>query len=78
MLRITVEILPGGREEGRRELARALIGNVSMGELSKYRVRVTETGVEGAKIAEIEDYPRFSASLWDLVIETSGGTDRRV
>ncbi len=67
MLRITVEIFPGGDESRRRELAHADIGNVSMGALSRYVARVYESGIDDVKTAEISEYPRWSASVWDLV-----------
>ncbi len=69
MLCITVELLPNGSEKGRRELARALVSNVKMGNRSSYRCRVSEIGVDGAKVAELRDYPRWAApSIWDLVL----------
>lgn len=70
MLRITVELIPNGNESSprRKVLAHAEIGNVRSGALATYHVRTHETGVEGSEQAEIEDYPRWSASIWDLVL----------
>ena len=68
MLRITVLLIPNGEEANARELARADIGNVSRGALANYRVRVSETNVEGGKLCSIKEYPRWSASIWDLVL----------
>lgn len=69
MLRVTVILVPDRVEENVREPARADIGNVSRGggALANYRVRVKETNVEGGKLGEIKDYPRWSASIWYLV-----------
>jgi hypothetical protein len=45
MLRITVELWPGGRKEFRKEIASMAIGNVSdLAETSDYRVRFEEKG----------------------------------
>ena len=68
MLRVTVDLIPNGDESCRREIARADIGNIGRGALAKYRSRVRETGVDGNRMAEIKDYPRWSASVWDLVL----------
>jgi hypothetical protein len=68
VLRITVEIFPGGDKSRRREIAHANIGNISQGALALYRVRVSESGVAVDKTAEIDEYPRWSASIWDLIV----------
>jgi hypothetical protein len=39
MLRVTVELLPGGREHDKRVLAHADISEVKTGALADYRVR---------------------------------------
>jgi len=68
MLRITVSLVPNGDESRARELARADIGNVSRGALASYRVRVSEQGVDGARLGSVKHYPRWSSSIWDLVV----------
>ena len=67
MLRVTVEIFPGGRELGRRTLATADIGRVKSGLLSTYEVELRDTLVGEPGVGEINDYPRFSAPVFDLV-----------
>ena len=68
MLRITVELVPNGREAEKRTLAIADIGNVSRGAMANYRVRVSEEHVTDGKLASVKEYPRWSASIWDLVL----------
>lgn len=68
MLRVIVQLIPCGDESRATELARADIGNVSRGAMANYRVRVRETDVEGGKLGEVKGYPRWSASIWDLVL----------
>lgn len=68
MLRVTVELLPGGRDSGRRVIATADIGRVRSGAHADYQVTLEE-GLLGdvGDIAHVRDYPRWSASVWDLV-----------
>jgi hypothetical protein len=68
MMRVTIEIWPGGRESARREIATADIGRVRDGALADYEVELRETivGTVG-KRATVAMYPRWSASIWDLV-----------
>ena len=68
MLRITVELVPNGRESGKRTLAIAELSNVAGGALADYEIHMTEESVPGALHAEIKRYPRWSTSPWDLVI----------
>ena len=65
MLRVTVELVP--EEKERRTLAVAEIGNIGGAELADYRAEVGDE-VTGLKIAAIKQYPRWSASTWDLVL----------
>ena len=68
MLKVTVEIWPGGRESGRRALATAEIGRIRDGALADYRVVLDEDVQQGdLGSANLLDYPRYSATLWDLV-----------
>ena len=68
MLRVTVELWPGGRETGRRVIATADIGRIRDGALADYEVDLRE-GLLGevGDTEHVRSYPRFSASLWDLV-----------
>jgi hypothetical protein len=68
MLRVTVELLPRGRESGKRLIATADIGRVRDGALADYAVFLRE-GLLGAvgSVAFVHGYPRWSASVWDLV-----------
>lgn len=78
MLRVTVEILPGGREAGAKTLAVAHIWRKSLTKKgASYGIRL---GAEAPDIdhnkqaydkdnrtGELKNYPRWSASIWDLV-----------
>lgn len=67
MLRVTVELLPGGRESGRRVLATAKIGRVKSGTLADYRVALQEDVLGDIAAATLHAYPRLSSTIWDLV-----------
>jgi hypothetical protein len=70
MLRVTVSLWPCGDESRQRELLHADIGNVGGGASANYCVAlVDETGER--RDARLDDYPRWSASLWDLVIRAA-------
>ena len=66
MLRVTVELWSGGRPESARVIAFATISNISSGAYSDYMVRL-EADDEAPREAVLRRYPRWSASLWDLV-----------
>jgi hypothetical protein len=68
MLRVTVELWPGGRESGKRVIATANIGRVKSGAHADYQVQLEEglIGNVGDTVL-VRSYPRWSASLWDLV-----------
>ncbi|MGF6852954.1 hypothetical protein [Paraburkholderia sp. CI3] len=68
MLRITIELLPGGREDGKRVIATADIARVSSGALADYRVALDDAvlGQVGER-ATVRGYPRWTGSVWDLV-----------
>lgn len=64
MIRVTVELVP--RMGSKRTLAVAEIGQVGKGRLLDYEALIqTETGA--VHTVKIERYPRWSASIWDLV-----------
>jgi hypothetical protein len=70
MLRVTVELWPGGRESGKRVIATADIARVKNGALADYEVELQERLLEHIDVGEIShvrEYPRWSASVWDLV-----------
>lgn len=68
MLRVTVELWPGGRESARRAIATADIGRIRDGAFADYRVRLEEQSLDGVgDETVVADYPRWSASVWDLV-----------
>ncbi|MCW0131863.1 hypothetical protein [Burkholderia pseudomallei] len=67
MLRMTIELWPGGRERGKRVIATADIRRVKDGALADYEVELREDllGDVGDTVV-VRDYPRWSASVWDL------------
>lgn len=67
MLRVTVELLPFGREARRTVLVSGTISQVLGGALADYSVELQDDvrGTLGA--GTVCQYPRFSASVWDLV-----------
>ncbi|MGF6727751.1 hypothetical protein P3T43_007143 [Paraburkholderia sp. GAS41] len=67
MLKVTVEIWPGGRKSGRRVLATTYIGRIKDGALADYRVELHEDVQDDTGSANLLDYPRYSATLWDMV-----------
>lgn len=68
MLRVTVELLPGGRTRNRRTVAIADIGRVRSGALADYQIDMEEVLLpDQVWTGALQDYPRWSASVWDLV-----------
>jgi hypothetical protein len=68
MLRVTIELLPGGRESGKRVIATADIARVSGGALADYSVALEEAVLgEVGERARVRGYPRWAGSVWDLV-----------
>ncbi|MCL4667860.1 hypothetical protein [Burkholderia pseudomallei] len=68
MLKVTVELWPGGRESRKRVIATADIGRVRDGALADYEVELRETLLgDVGDTTLIRDYPRWSASVFDLV-----------
>lgn len=68
MLRVTVELWPGGRETAKRVIATADISRVKDGASADYEVCLEE-GLLGAigDTARVRNYPRWSSTVWDLV-----------
>ncbi|WP_325099839.1 hypothetical protein [Paraburkholderia madseniana] len=68
MLKVTVELWPGGRESGRRVIATADIVRIKNGVLADYEVDLREDLLgEVGEASTLRSYPRWSASVWDLV-----------
>lgn len=67
MLRITVELLSGGRTQGRRMLAIGEIARTSSGATADYRVSLGDERLPATLTGEVRDYSRWSASIRDLV-----------
>ncbi|MGF6508259.1 hypothetical protein [Paraburkholderia sp. 32] len=71
MLRITIELLPGGQEEGKRVIATADIARASdgpTGALGDYRVALSDAILgEVGEPTVVRRYPRWASSVWDLV-----------
>lgn len=67
MLRVTVEIFPGGRESSRRVLATADLTRVKSGSLADYEIVLRDDVLGEIGAGRLNQYPRFAASIWDLV-----------
>jgi len=67
MLKVTVEILPAGRDGHGRVIATAKLGRLNRGLAPDYVVELSEDLQNHAERAVISKYPRFAASVWDLV-----------
>lgn len=80
MLRVTVELRPGGGESGRRVLATADIARIKSGAHADYEVMLREDVLGDVGSGVISEYPRFAATVWDLVARSiatalSGGEE---
>ncbi|CAJ0730534.1 MAG: hypothetical protein QM625_10270 [Ralstonia sp.] len=67
MLKVTVELWPGGREDGRRVLATADIARIRSGAHADYDVMLNEEVLGEVDSGTLHEYPRYAASVWDLV-----------
>lgn len=78
MLRVTVELLPGGREGSARTLSVAHIWNQGRSKKGNhYGIRLGSEAPDiehneqaydkDNRTGELRNYPRWSASIWDLV-----------
>jgi len=68
MLRVTVELLPGGRTDGRRTLATADIWRTRSGAQADYEFDLGEDLLpDQVWKGSLQNYPRWSATVWDLV-----------
>jgi hypothetical protein len=66
MLKITVSLVPGGVGT-ERKLGELHIGNVGGGALADYECVLYGDDLPGLVRARVRRYPRWSASVWDLV-----------
>lgn len=67
MLKITVSLVPGGIGP-EKKLGELRIANVAGGELAEYQFALVADDLPLPIAGKIEQYPRWSASVWDLVI----------
>lgn len=67
MFRVTVELHPGGNAGAGRVIATADIARTRGGALGTYEAKLSEEGVAYELCGELHEYPRYSASIWDLV-----------
>jgi hypothetical protein len=71
MLRITVELLPKGHEEGKRCLGTMDIWNDATGDLEtgNYKFRIFQWGTPKRvwKSGELKGFPRQKRGPWDLL-----------
>lgn len=68
MLRVTIELLPGGRDAGRKVLATANIGQENGGALADYRVELHDELLGDVGVGVVREYPRFATTVFDLVV----------
>ena len=68
MLRVTIELLPGGRDAGRKILATANIGQEKGGALADYCVDLHDELLGDIGGGAVREYPRFATSVFDLVV----------
>lgn len=66
MLKVTVTLIPGG-VGAERKLGELVIANVDGGPHANYKCVLTSDDIPEAKQAVVANYPRWSASVWDLV-----------
>ena len=71
MLKVTIEIWPGGSPVGKRELATGIIGNDLTGTKTRgnYKARFTKVGKSNAiyKKVRVENFPRTRKTAWELL-----------
>jgi hypothetical protein len=69
MLRVTIELLPGGRESEKRVIATAEIARLSGEAIADYGVALKDAALgEVGERAIVSSYPRWAASVWDLAL----------
>jgi len=68
MLKVIVELWPGGCESGRRVLATADILRMRSGSLADYEVRLQDDVIGEVGRGILREYPRYASTVWDLVV----------
>ena len=68
MLRVAIDIVPGDREGRKSTVAVAEISNIGGALLANYHVEISDEAPGWLKEAEVRSYPRWFASVWDLVL----------
>lgn len=72
MIRVTVELIPGGCESLKRHLGTAEIANTGTGSKTRgdYRARFSRRGQPGStwRTASIEGFPRKQLGHWHLLL----------
>ncbi len=78
MIRVTVELLPGGREDRKRHLGTAIIVNDGSGDLStgNYTVSLSKRGrpKDKWKTGSVRRFPRKRLGAWDLLYRALADT----
>ena len=72
MLKITIELVPGGRKELAEVIGRGYIANVSnLADLSNYACRFEENPwqgrIYGPYLGTLSDWPRNDKGAWEIV-----------
>lgn len=72
MLRITIELVPGGQESGARVIGRGYIANISdLRDLSDYALKFEEISwqgsVRGPYAGTLTKWPRNDRGAWEIV-----------
>jgi hypothetical protein len=69
MIRVTIELLPGGREDGKRTLATGTIANTATGSLSQgtYFADFRDAAGRPWRHGTVTGFPRKRLLAWDLL-----------
>lgn len=67
MLRVTVELVPHGRDSLSTVLVSGTISQIRGGALADYRVDLQDDVAGSLGVGAVHQYPRFGATVWDLV-----------
>lgn len=73
MVRVTIELLPGGYEDNKRHLGTIEIANDATGNLKigNYKAKLSRRGNPNStwKTTEIKDFPRLQRGAYDLLYQ---------
>ncbi|SOY52711.1 conserved hypothetical protein [Cupriavidus taiwanensis] len=67
MLRVTIELLPGGNACSGQVIASAELVRKHGAALATYAIKLREEGLSQERQGELHEYPRYATSIWDLV-----------